>query len=81
MANKHPWEYKQEIIKDKASKEEFQKLINKIKDKEEKHKSDMFIKKGTKSKSKATQYHFIDGIPHKMVAGSWVPLTKISKQK
>ena len=34
MSTKHPWEYKQEVIKDKASKEEFQELIDKIKNKE-----------------------------------------------
>lgn len=77
MSTKHPWEYKQEVIKDKASKEEFKKLIDKIKNKEDQHKSDMFIKKGTKSKTKKTQYHFINGIPHKMVGGNWVPLTKM----
>ena len=74
---KHPWEYKQAASHSKTSKEEFEKVLKKIKKKEESHVSDMFIKKEDESKPKTLPYRLIDGIPHKQVAGRWFPLTKM----
>jgi len=74
---KHPWEYKQSAQHSKTSKEEFEEVLNKIKKKEDLHKSDMFIKKTDTNAPKKMPYRIIDGVPHKQVAGRWVPLTKM----
>jgi len=79
-STKHPWELSQPVRRSKATKEEFEALINKIEQKNDTHKSDMFIKKGEKKTKKPKQktiYKTIDNVPHKNVNGKWIPLTKM----
>ena len=67
MEFKHPWEANQPARKSKTTKEEF----------------DESVKKATKKLDKPRQpqqpktYRIIEGIPHKVVNGKWVPLTKM----
>lgn len=64
MSNKHPWEYKQPAKVTKISKEEFEELIKKSKKKEE-------------QPIEPKTYRMHNGIPHKVVDGKWVPLTRM----
>lgn len=79
MADKHPWEHKQPARVSKVTKEEFESVIKKVKDREDAFKSDIFLKEESddKPKSKPSPYRIIDGIPHKMTENGWVPLKKI----
>ena len=78
MSTKHPWEYKQPATRSTTTKEEFEKMVKKIEDKEKTHQSDMFVDRSKpKMKSKPSPYKMIDGIPHKMKDGQWTPLTKL----
>lgn len=64
MSDKHPWEYKQPAKVSRTSKEEFEELLKRAKKKEEKP-------------IQAKTYRLINGIPHKIVDGKWVPLTRM----
>jgi len=64
MTNKHPWELKQPARVTKITKEEFEKLVDSAKKKEEKP-----IERKT--------YRMINEIPHKLLNGKWIPLTKL----
>ena len=78
MSNKHPWEHKQPASREKTSKEEFEKILKKIEEKEKAFQSDVFVDRSKpKQKSKPSPYKMIDGVPHKMKDGKWTPLTKL----
>ena len=62
---KHPWEYKQQAITSKSTKEEFEELVKRASAKNEKE-------------IKSSGYMTIDGIPHKFKNGTWIALTKMS---
>lgn len=64
MEFKHPWEANQPAKKSRSTKEEFEELVKRA------------TKKLDKPKQPKT-YRMIDGVPHKIVNGIWVPLTKM----
>lgn len=66
---KHPWDIKHSISKSKTTKEEFDELVKKATKKMDKPRQ-------TQPKQ-STPYQIIGGIPHKVVNGKWVPLTKM----
>ena len=76
-AHKHPWEYKQPIIKAVAGKDEFEKLIDIIKEREKKEKSDCFVRDNDGKTKMGYRYTYINGIPHKFKNGKYTPLTKM----
>lgn len=78
-STKHPWELNQQAHYSKATKEEFEALLAKMKKREDDKKSDVFTKTESKraDKPKASPYREIKGIPHKLVNGHWVPLKKL----
>jgi len=66
IKHKHPWEYKMHAVKgEKPTAEEFAELVKKATAKDEKE-------------IKPSGYMNIDGIPHKIVKGFWVPLKRIN---
>lgn len=78
MSNKHPWDRKHPSTRQKASKQEFEEVLKKIEDQEKKFQSDVFVDRTKpKKKSKPSPYKMIDGIPHKLKEGKWIPLTKL----
>jgi len=65
ISHKHPWEYKQQAITSKSTKEEFAELVKRASAKNEKE-------------IKSSGYMMIDGIPHKFKNGNWIALPRIN---
>jgi hypothetical protein len=65
---KHPWESNEELQRGRVTREEIESLIQASKKNEEKR---------VKRNPAKVSYHMIDGIPHKMVNGKYVPLKKL----